>query len=211
MKAEKRSKPRRAPQAPRRTASHRAPGSAAGSAPGSAPGSKEEIYRRVLEGALRLDFSRGHLRWRITDLARASGITRTLIYYYFGTSKAALIQGAARALGEDFFGLREDRQELWKQGKILESIRQTRALAQSMPHLVHLYLAQRNPGAPLYDQLRELERRYSDNLRRHFPHAKPERIAMAFAMLFGVVTLSDLSDQAFCEAVTHILSLLQPG
>lgn len=170
--------------------------------------SKEEIYRRVLEAALRLDSSRGHLRWRMTDLSRASGITRSLIYYYFGNSKTALLQSAVRALGEEFFGLREDRQELWRQGRILESIAQTRLLVQTMPYLVHFYLAQRHPGAPLYDQILELERRYSENLRHHFPDAEPARIQMTFAMLFGVVTLSELSEQAFHEAVVHILSPL---
>jgi len=44
---------------------------------------KDDTFWKVLNTAIILDFNRGHLRWSMSELSRSSGITRSLIYYYF--------------------------------------------------------------------------------------------------------------------------------
>lgn len=169
---------------------------------------KGELFRRILDAALRLDYVKGHLRWKMTDLARASGVTRSLIYYYFGNSKTALMKEAVRTLGEEFFGLSEERQALWREGRLTDSFHRTRELARGMPHIVIFYLSQRKPGSPLHSEISELERRYLEKLRAHFPGAPLSRVRATFALLFGLAAMGDIANEAWEEAVTHAFGLL---
>ena len=52
---------------------------------------KDETYWKILDAVIALEIRRGHQKWTISELSRLSGITRTLIYYYFGKSKLEIL------------------------------------------------------------------------------------------------------------------------
>jgi AcrR family transcriptional regulator len=157
--------------------------------------SKDELFWKILDAALKLDLTKGHLRWKMTDLSRASGVTRSLIYYYFGHSKDSIIQAAINITGEEFFGLSEARQALWDSGRVWESVKRSRELVKSTPHIPIFYLNQRQPGSPFHKAMMELETRHFQKLSLRFPNAHPEMLRAAFATLLGLVTVADISDE----------------
>jgi AcrR family transcriptional regulator len=156
--------------------------------------SKDELFWKILDSAIRLECTRGHLKWKMTDLSRASGVTRSLIYYYFGQSKVALLKAAIQIIGEEFFGLDAYRHQLWEQGRVAESLRLTRELFKRAPYVGIFYQTQRQPGAVFYNEMIDLERRYIERLVRNKPELSRDEVLLLFATLFGLVTLHDLPD-----------------
>ncbi|TNF29269.1 MAG: TetR family transcriptional regulator, partial [Deltaproteobacteria bacterium] len=40
--------------------------------------------------------AKGHLEWRLSDIAKDADVTRSLIYYYFGKEKDLILEEAFR-------------------------------------------------------------------------------------------------------------------
>lgn len=157
---------------------------------------KDELFWQILDAAIRLECTKGHLRWKMTDLSRASGVTRSLIYYYFGNSKTAIVRAAIQVVGEEFYGLDPSRHQLWEQGRMEESISMTRDLFKKTPYIGVFYLTQRRKGSVFYDEIMDLERRYLDRLGRLIPGAPKEVLQLLFASLFGLVVLDDIPNSS---------------
>lgn len=172
------------------------------------PPTKDDLFWKILDAALQLECSKGHLRWKMTDLSRSSGVTRSLIYYYFGNSKIKIIQEAIRLMGEEFFGLSEERMELWRTGKFSESLQKTRELTRRTPHIVIFYLQQRRAGNSLSKEIDHLEQRYLEKLAKRFPNATRDRLVVSFSALLGIAALADVSDETIQGVVTILTNAL---
>ena len=74
----------------------------------SAMPNKDETYLKILQTVLRLEFQKGHLKWSISEISRISGVTRSLIYYYFGQKKEEIMEEAALFFAKRIFRVDED-------------------------------------------------------------------------------------------------------
>lgn len=166
--------------------------------------SKDENYWAVFEAVIRLDFQKGPMSWKISDLARASKVSRTLIYYYFGNSKEHIMQTAIDFLGEEYFGLSLARKSLWQNGLIFESLQETRRLCQRAPFVHFFYMTRRHIDSNIGKQLREFEKRFRQKISKAYPKAKSEEIEALAAVIFGLVASPDLSDSGLNMALNII-------
>jgi AcrR family transcriptional regulator len=173
--------------------------------------SKDETFWSVLNSAIELDFKRGHLRWTMSELSRMSKITRSLIYYYFGKSKEAILLEAVKLIGEEFFGLTAGRVELWKEGKIADSVLQTRHLLEKCPHMGTFYMVHRDEETEIGESLRQLEHEYKQKLKRFFARAPDPSLEALFGLFLGLVLTPRLSDEAVRTAVGAVLELSKKG
>lgn len=71
---------------------------------------KEEVYFLVCNAILKLEVSKGHLKWTISEVSRISKITRSLIYYYFGKEKKVIFTESFRHILNLFFSIDVHRQ-----------------------------------------------------------------------------------------------------
>ncbi len=156
--------------------------------------SKDENYWAVFEAVIRLDFQKGSMSWKISDIARASKVSRTLIYYYFGNSKEHIMQTAIDFLGEEYFGLSHARKSLWQDGQIFESLLETRRMCQRAPFVHFFYMTRRHMQNPIGEQLREFEKRFRQKISKAYPRATKEEIEALAAVIFGLVASPDLSE-----------------
>jgi len=161
----------------------------------------------VLNSAIELDFKRGHLRWTMSELSRMSKVTRSLIYYYFGKSKEAILLEAVKLIGEEFFGLTTNRVDLWQKGQIADSVLQTRRLLEKCPHMGTFYMVHRDEETEIGASLRGLELEYKQKLKRFFPHAPDPSLEAMFGLFMGLVITPRLSDDAVRTAVSGVLVL----
>jgi len=150
------------------------------------PAPKDETYWKILRGALELDFKKGHQRWTISELSRVSGVTRSLIYYYFGKSRESLLTEAVRLIGEELFGLSTERLKLWEAGRGEESIRASRRMALEQPFLLGFYFSNRFRPSAVGREIRELEKKHLARLRRLSPKP-PEQLRQQMYSIFGEV------------------------
>lgn len=166
---------------------------------------KDKNYFSILNAVLRLEVVKGHLRWKIADVSRLSGVQRTLIYYYFGKSKESILENAMKAIGEEFFGFTSERLQLWKDGKVKESVMRSREMISKAPHLVEFFFHWRHQKGEISTMLKKLERNYPKKLREIFPHLSELDADAAYTIFWGMVLMPDLSEQV----VVRILKVMK--
>ncbi len=166
--------------------------------------SKDENYWTIFEAVIRLDFQKGPMAWKISDIARASKISRTLIYYYFGNSKDHIMQTAIEFLGEEYFGLSEARKALWQDGKILESLLETREMCQRAPYIHFFYMTRRNLDSAVGEKLREFESRFRQKISQFFPKSDSDEVEALAAVFFGLVASPHLNEKGMKSAIEII-------
>lgn len=171
---------------------------------------KEEIYWSVLNAAILLDFRRGHLRWSMSELSRMSKVTRSLIYYYFGKSKESILLEAVKMIGEEFFGLNPARLKLWSQGRIAESVIETRRLVEKSPNMSAFYSVYRNDDSKFGESIQSLEKEYKQKLKKFFK-GSDSSIESIFGLFMGLVVAPGMSDEAVHKSVKVVLDLAKKG
>jgi AcrR family transcriptional regulator len=162
---------------------------------------KDEVYWTILNAAIGLDFRKGHQQWTFSELARTSGVTRSLFYYYFGKSRFAILGAAVHLLGEEFFGLTPLKYEAWRQGRITETVLSTRRSMEKSPHLGAFYLAHRFRPTEIGESIRQLETKYLKKIGQFFPSLNPDQVRGVSGLLFGLVFAPELTDASVEEAV----------
>ena len=162
---------------------------------------KEEIFFKILNAAVALDFRKWHLRWSMAELSRESKITRSLIYYYFSKEKESILEEAVKLIGSDFFGLVPTKDSEWTAKRFGQSLLKTRHNLKKSPHLVTFYLAQRDKDTPIGIMLRDLETQYIKKLKKAFPNSKEKYLQGLYAVFFGLAFAPMLEDDALLTAV----------
>ena len=166
--------------------------------------SKDENYWAIFEAVIRLDFQKGPMAWKISDVARVSKVSRTLIYYYFGNSKDHIMQTAIDFLGEEYFGLSDARKSLWQEGKLLDSLLDTRKMCQRAPFVHFFYMTRRHIDSPIGEKLREFEVRFRQKISQFFPKSEQDEIEALAAVLFGLVASPGVTESGVRAALDII-------
>lgn len=170
---------------------------------------KDEKYWNILNHAVRLEVTKGHLRWTMTDLSRASGVGRTLIYHYFGKTKESIIQEALKLIADEVFGLSTERLQLWQEGRIQESVSKSRELLEKAPHLREFYIHWRQKPSEVQEHLIQVEKRYTQKLKLLKKDLSADQAKAIFAVLFGLVMTPELNIKTI-ELVLAALDILSP-
>ena len=168
---------------------------------------KDIQYWAVLDAVIRLEVSRGHLKWKLTEVARLSGVGRPLIYYYFGKSKPEIVHAALKIIGDEFFGLSAERMRLWETGQVAESIFKTRELMLRAPHIAQFYFHWRHQKSEVGQYFRSLEKRYLNKLAKLNPNLSNTEIEGLFAVFFGLILLPDLKAETIRAVVARALPM----
>ncbi len=147
----------------------------------------------------------------MSELSRMSKVTRSLIYYYFGKSKEAILLEAVKLIGEEFFGLNGSRVELWQKGQVAESVLQSRHLMEKCPHMGTFYMVHRNETTEIGSSLRQLEHEYKQKLKRFFSTSSEADLEAIFGLFMGLVVTPRLSDEAVRTGVSGVLKVAKLG
>jgi AcrR family transcriptional regulator len=161
--------------------------------------------RKILHAVISLEVSKGHLKWKVSDLARKVGVSRPLIYYHFGKSKREILEKTVVMVAEDYFGLTPDRVEMLQAGRAVESLLLSRKLFLANPAFAVFYLKWRMEKSPLQSKLLEVERRYQQMLSRQFPGLTKGEITALHGIFYGVVTAPFL-DEAAIKTIIRVTS-----
>lgn len=167
--------------------------------------SKDETFWKVLNSAIELDYKKGHSKWTISDLARKSGITRSLIYYYFGKEKENIIGEAVKIIGEEMIGMSPERQALWKRGELVESMLQARRIYEKCPALGPFALEHYHKPTEVGKNIRHLEGEFCHKLKDTFPHLDDSQVRSLYSVYWGL-SFAPLVD---AEVIHHVLTAVK--
>jgi len=159
----------------------------------------KNIKLGILNKVVELETRRGHLKWKVSDLARLSKVSRPLIYYHFGKTKREILVSSLEIVSSEYFGLNQERISMLKSGKGWESVLQTREMFLSKPAFATFYLKWRMTKSPFQEIFIKIEKQYQNSLQLNFPHFSKAKIIALHAILQGVVTAPFLTADALNE------------
>lgn len=165
---------------------------------------KDKKYWNILNQAVRLEVTHGHLLWTLTQLSKASKVSRPLIYHYFGKTKSNIVQEALKLISDEIFGLSPERITQWQQGQISESVMATRDLLDQAPFLREFYVHWRQTPSSIQDHLVDVEKRYKQKLKLLSKEITADSSAAMFSMLFGLVMAPEISEKSIRMVVDLI-------
>ena len=147
----------------------------------------DDNFWKILDAALELDVKKGHLKWTLSDLSRKSGITRSLIYYYFGRSKESILNEAIKLIGTELAGLNKKREKLWLEGQFLESLIEARSIFDKAPYL-HLLIAEHiGRDTELGVAVRDIQTRFIAKINRVFKLSDNNKSRAIYSLYWGML------------------------
>ncbi len=145
--------------------------------------SKEDIYFAVCNAILKMEVAKGHLKWTLSEISRESGITRSLIYYYFGKEKKTALEEAYKFIISHFFNIERTRSV-----GIRERLRQILIDVKKMPYLFVLYYLEKNAGSDVGQMIKEAESLLIKSLKQEFPQLSETQILEIYLKELGAIT-----------------------
>lgn len=150
---------------------------------------------------LAFENQKGHLKWKVTEIARASKVSKSLVYYYLGSTKEQILDNCIRIGAEEFYGLNEERNTMVKSGDLLGSLMYTRNIFMKNYSFTTFYLRWRNSPGAIGETLRGYDDRYQKKLKLLFPHLSPsERLALQ-AVFQGLVIAPGIDESSLKVAL----------
>lgn len=153
---------------------------------------------------LAFENQKGHLKWKVTEIARASKVSKSLVYYYLGSTKEVILDNCIRIGAEEFYGLSPERSAMIQSQGIIASIMFTREIFIKNYAFTTIYLRWRKTPTRIGEKLREYDERYQQKLKGLFPHlSDTERIALQ-AVFQGLVIAPNLDEDSLKTALSWI-------
>lgn len=158
----------------------------------------------MLSAAVELDFRKGHLQWTMTELARRSGVTRSLIYYYFGRSKLSIVKSAVKIMGDEIVGMSDRRLKMWRKGQYQESLRESREILEKAPYIGAFYLTCRSWSNELGETVRAMEETLLKKIQHFLPNFGEVEARAVATVYFGMV-FSPFSGDVVIDQILPLL------
>jgi len=171
----------------------------------SSASKKDKVYWAVLSATIELDLKKGHLKWTLSEVSRKSKVTRSLIYYYFGRSKAGILEEACRIIGDELVGLNDERLRLWQKGQFLQSLMAARDIYDKAPFIPSFIQSHIRSDNIIGENLRAIETRFMKKIENFFPHLSEDEVLAIYAIYWGAVFTPPCSEKAL-EHVVRALS-----
>lgn len=153
-----------------------------------------------MEAIIELEMTKGHLKWRISDLARVSQVTRSLIYYYFGREKKHIYTQAVNFYVTEFLDFRLERYEKIKKGEIIDLISESRKKLKRNPYFLQFYAKHRLEKTETSLIFEKAEKQYFENLRETLPVKWKPMARILWAFIFGLAIQPNLSEEELRSA-----------
>ena len=162
--------------------------------------SKEDYIENIMEAVIELEMTKGHLKWRMSDLSRLSGVTRSLLYYYFGKNKKNIFKESVNFYIGKFLDFRVDRAEKIRKGEIVELISLARTRLRKNPYFLQFYAKHRLEETEVSALFQKAENQYFENLRETLPARWRSLARILWALVFGLAVQPSLSEEELKSA-----------
>ncbi|MCB0392570.1 MAG: TetR/AcrR family transcriptional regulator [Bdellovibrionales bacterium] len=160
----------------------------------------DENYWKILNAALELDVKKGHLKWTVSDLSRKSGITRSLIYYYFGRSKVGILNEAIKLIGSEMAGLTPEREQMWNMGEFISSMQKARRTYENAPYLSIFISEHIQRDNDIGDAIRKIQDGFLKKIERHYKTSTKSVRNAIYGIYWGLL-FAPLQDASSHEVV----------
>lgn len=156
---------------------------------------KADYIDKIMDSVIQLEVRQGHLQWRMSDLARQSGVTRSLLYYYFGKDTEKILKQAVHYYISIFLDFHLERTQKIKQGEIVALIAQARKRLMQRPYLLQFYFQHRFEKSEVSHLFEKAENQYFRNLKESLPRKWQPFSRVLWAFVFGLAIQPSFSEE----------------
>lgn len=150
----------------------------------------EEVHFRILNAVTKLEVAKGHLNWKIAEVAKEADVTRSLIYYYLGKEKDVILKEAVKFMISRIFNLSQQNSV-----GIRERIKIVRDQIIQMPYLLALYMINKGADNDISAIICEAESELFELLKQKYPAVDPREHLRIYLMELGVCLYRDIDDE----------------
>lgn len=142
----------------------------------------ESAIFAICNNVLKLEVEKGHLNWSLSAVARAAGVSRSLIYYYFGKEKDVILNESMRYMLKVFYEKQDPNEPIHsRMSRVLETMSQ-------MPYAFVLYFLSRKNGSEFFEEIENAENKHLSHLQKEFPSLSDnERLRIYLQQLGAIV------------------------
>lgn len=167
---------------------------------------KKLKLKKVLNNILNLEVSKGHLKWKVSDLSRKTGMSRPLIYYHLGKTKKAILEKCLEIIAEEVYGLNRSLPIKTGLHAFADELVATQKNIQAVPALTIFYLRCRSGNSPLQKRFVEIEQNFHRKILKHCPYLKADQAVAMHSLLFGIVSAPFTNEEGVRKALRLIRS-----
>lgn len=161
---------------------------------------RDKTVERIATSVLRLEVSKGHLKWKVTDLQARAKISRSLIYRYFGNTKEGILRRALKVFTDKFYVLGEAETG----APFAERIRHSKRFLIENPEAILFYQKWRSKDSWISIELKRSEQEFQNKLRQSYPHLSEQQVYMVHSFVHGLVTAPFLNGEQVLWAVREL-------
>ncbi len=169
--------------------------------------SKDKKYWDILNSCINLEISRGHLKWKISDLHRKSKVSRALIYYDFGKNKNNIVIEACHYFGSFFSGTNDDLMNLYSKGEVSKALYLNKQALLKIPSLIPFYFMFKDSKDEIGEVIRGYEAKGIKKRRHFYPHLSETEARALFALQMGLSLFGKISTQKEIEVGLNMIKL----
>lgn len=169
---------------------------------------KSEVFE-IANCIFQLEQSRGHLKWKISDVARSSGVQRSAIYYYFGKNKQQILDSSIELLAASFYGV-HGAVEVGGKPNLIKSIQRSREVVLNNPSILSFNFKWRSKKSEIRNRLIEHENGFRKRLAKQYSQLDPSQIEALHAIYHGASTSPFLTENGLA-CLSDLISRIQAG
>lgn len=163
----------------------------------------------LVNQVLSFEVSKGHLKWKVSDLSRVTGISRPLIYYYLGNTKKLILEAAIDLMTSEFYGFNRDLTQKMTPELFTERLVNAQKLISEIPNLTVFYLKCRASSSPLQKKFIEIEKQYQSILSHYFPSLEKEKATALHGLIHGLITSPFANEKSVRASAKMLLAIIQ--
>ena len=169
-------------------------------------------YSRIINLSIQLirkDVMLGHLKWKVTDLARVCKISRSQIYELLGNSKTTILNNALKILLEEIYGLSPERVALRETESHLAGLIRSRKIVIDAPELLSFYFRHRTREDQVGQTIRHYEKKYLELVQKQTGLKDRSQLLYFRTVIHGISVAPYLSDAEVENCLNQMFEALK--
>ena len=159
---------------------------------------KDEIYFKICNAILKGEVTKGHLKWKVSEVARSAGVSRPLVYHYLGSDREQMLVESYNFMCDIVFHVNSTQKV-----PIKDVIKDVLAKLKSMPYLLPLFYLEKDKDSQCGEIIRRYEQETLEKLANSNPHMSKNEILRLYLLELGCGLYKTLDD----EKVEELFSL----
>ncbi|MCO5141604.1 MAG: hypothetical protein M9962_00780 [Oligoflexia bacterium] len=160
--------------------------------------SKYQTQLKISEAILGLEIKKGHLNWKITEVTKKTGLSRPIIYRYFGSNKNKMLSSAIEIFCYDFYGLVEH-ENLSFSSRLIKA---KKKLQENIDPAL-FYLKWRATTSPLNEAFKKVEAKFQKKLKEQNPNLTQIELLALHTIIHGIVTAPFIEQEEAIQLIQH--------